>query len=223
MSDNIYDIMIEAIGEDMRRKRRQKQIDELFNAPFIEDVAEPVTGYKSLVFDETADHFSSNYNGQRWDYDGVEAVCAVTDERKHDPKQVPHPNCSCGIYAYDRFTPNLVNPNPMSSLITVELKAGGYVHPHSLGFKASIAKISAIYVPFFQLKDMDRGTKSAYLGRLDRLAKRYEVEFKHFPIEFRSTNEMEHERRVRERLWQQRVYYRSPGPSPLTLKDINNS
>jgi len=65
----------------------------------------------------------------------------------HPPHHVPHPKCTCGIYAWKSLhqAPSILLSDTTPSYI-VKVALGGYVIPHSAGYKASIAKIVTIYI-----------------------------------------------------------------------------
>jgi len=91
--------------------------------------------------------FVSQWDQSHWEGGAIEAHChegGVT----HDESYVPHPMCTCGIYAYnydhwDRYQP-IVHYGNVSEVANVIISLGGHVIPYTHGYRASIAKIEAL-------------------------------------------------------------------------------
>lgn len=141
----------------MRKKRRNKQIERHFEEPFVEDVVAPYLGFKRLQIirrpvNAVPGHkflYISGFNSTLWvPGEGLEAECkrAWTGEDgklPHNPEHVPHPACTCGIYAFS-YKGWIKNNGHASHGPEIIISMGGYVLPHADGYRSSIAQIEAI-------------------------------------------------------------------------------
>lgn len=196
-------LFLEGVKEaQMRKKRHEGKLSKFYDAPFIEDTAEPYTGYKKLLINEG--NLTSYHNGVRWPTGGLEATCSLIDPRvtlsssaifgdnpspKHNLLHVPHPDCSCGIYAYSKLDTRVMNhfAGAGYSSAVVEIKMGGFLLPYTQGYRSQFAKISAIYIPDLKSDmlhfDFQKYTKIKYhREHLRQIAAKYKAEVRESPL-----------------------------------------
>lgn len=107
----------------------------------------------------------SSYSSTFWMPEGVDAGCNISSlsptsfvegDLKHEKDQIPHPNCTCGIYAYDILATMWTDrPHDIHAIADgfdttwaiVKLQLGGFVLPYTHGYRAQSAKIQSIILP----------------------------------------------------------------------------
>lgn len=143
--------------EKLRKKRRSAQIAKYFEEPFVEDVVAPYLGFKRLQIARRPVNIApgpkflyiSGYNSTLWvPGEGLVAECkrgwaGEDGTPPHNPEHVPHPQCTCGIYAFSHEG-WLKNNGPSVHGPEIIISMGGYVLPHADGYRSSIAQIEAI-------------------------------------------------------------------------------
>lgn len=141
----------------MRKKRREAQLRRYFDEPFVEDYPEPFVGYKLMHTYGDVIQLRSNVKHSIWMSQFKTAQCLDGwGNFTHADDMTPHPECSCGIYAYRQIVDTAVsdilniairatNESPKTFfLVTVEL--GGHVIIADNVYKASHAKIVDIHI-----------------------------------------------------------------------------
>lgn len=138
-------------------------------------------GWKWMVWDKPVGGLNSpSYRTGNWPI-VQQATCRKTFDFSGNPAPqghaVPHPDCSCGLYAYHTLQNAVADTMFCVDSVLVQVEAWGRIALHSRGFKAEFMQPIAVFVPVPD--NADNGTL------LDFLRLRYEVDI--YPIPYDPT------------------------------------
>jgi hypothetical protein len=105
------------------------------------DLVVPIVGYRQWRL--TAGALTSMYDDEAWSGGSITARC----DRGHSERDVPAPDCSCGVYAYYDPCPRTASAGT-PDLIGGAVVLWGRIEAHIYGLRGKHARIVALELPF---------------------------------------------------------------------------